>query len=385
MSMDGLSLELGMHARENFLMATEGVEVLKNIRKANDEDLAFDIDTFLEHLKYAEFAVAEASGPSGTGKGSLLGGLRRILYNPETVDYLTEDGSTLEVNPIPFALCTVASRFIRDIPPEFWVDPEKTQANFTWEDQSKFSGLQWWLYKKYVFERRKKGKIQVTLNEGGGILAIPTKVYEEPTEEVPEMLGELDTGMSTFSRYAAHPGTYENTWAYLFNRAECPPINEVLKYRNPNIVYKGQIKEVVTLADGNEVETKELPPKVKKAIQLFKQFCMATTVGIPRFNGLLDKFENDLYTEGTICQPSDQALNELIASRLPLLEDRLSIISSESFNGPKTYDLMYYLDSLVLRLFPSLFKFSLQGHPELAGVEKILRYNPKTRRNELFV
>ncbi|MBI2012044.1 hypothetical protein HYS91_04710 [Candidatus Daviesbacteria bacterium] len=379
---------------------TRGIEIWNNVQNAeNKEGLWIDLTEGIDLLETGGLVTYEVLGRSGSGKGSTMMGYWALFNNRLLRQHFQDQNIDFRVASIPFSLCAVACQFasfpqLRNrIPTRFWVDPSSHHGNFSWEDERTFSDFQWWLYETEVLARQSQNLNQATvaLIETGAPTAIPTQRYFLTPAETVTVKGKLDMGISTFVKVAVDPRSSESVFAYLFNRNQT--VGRFVKGYRENIgkarsnlerTYEGDVRNVIQMK-GKRRLVEQLSDPIKEVLRLFQRACVAPIEGIERFDCLVDELKAELFVAGEIPTTEDLDLLKLIKERLPLKSERCAILSSSIFSGRKDHNLMYFLDSLVMRLYPELFQLVIKKYnPDLGdNLPILLAYNQTHGQNEL--
>jgi hypothetical protein len=340
---------------------TDGIEVVLNIRDENPErNLEKDYKKMRNKLVSDGFVVIAAMGRGNSGKGSLLMGFSRLFRKDEHLKkLLTKDGSELEILSFPFAHCARAAML-----PEVGLVPQGVEfASFDVETTRKISQFQWELIQQYGLipgaekkqdltkALREKKKKRVIMFESSTPLVYPK------TNEVPvEVEGLDDNGNSTFYNAALDPRLKSNAYLYLINRDRVFENETLIRFRRSvseqsDSVFEEDVKLLVTMSDGSEITAQDLSPEVRERLKKMLRISMAPPAALRRFDESLEAVERKLTDEGKISVPTDNEYYQYLKEKA---KGRIIIVHNPYFEGAKTYDLDYLVNSVPAILYPQI-------------------------------
>lgn len=357
------------------LMVTRGAEVFQNLRKGPEQgDLDHDYKKLRAQLIDDNFAFVGAMGPNKAGKGSTLMGILRTARQDQFLKHeLAQKGLHLVVDAAPFVHATLAAR----LPNIGLIPSHLTPATFDSEHTFKASRLQWHIIDKHVLPKGATTKEEVTAafkEQGIAVLMgveASTQLVVPQTSKVPVMaFGTQDLGNSTLYNLLVDPRIRDNTHVYYIKRGKDLTddksssdfrVQASAQEKNIDIIFKGDIRVIVTLPDGTEVHVEDLPNETQVQLATILGLSMASPAAMEKLDAARESLIADLYKQGVIAYPTEEAVVDYTRRILGVNENQLAIIDNPQFRGHKTYDLDYITHNVIVRGHRGIFEGALQN------------------------
>lgn len=356
-----------------------GTEVLLNMKRKipNEEseirDLEDDYKEYRGLVLIDGYGFAVAKGRNKSGKGSLMMGLFQLL----TEDlYLREQAQNrgierIDIITVPFVQVREAVK-LPEAPEEFRIPPDTSKPeDYTPKIVSRISRFQWFLINNYVFPSGAKTREEITgvLKREKRAMAVlveeSTPLVYPKTKTVPvEVEGIQDLGSSCGYNFAFDQRSRENLLIFFTKKGEdlskdkaSSKFRHDLSSSKPKLrsIFGGDIRVVYRKPNGEEIDVTKLPKLEKMKIAFILGKSMASPSLVKHLDRQMDKFEEQLLSEGKIHAPAnDDSYADFLSGLLWLPKRRFIAVSNPQFDGQKTYYLNYLLDSLVAKIYPQI-------------------------------
>lgn len=304
-----------------------------------------------------------ATAQSGVAKGTFLASIFALVQNDKYLhEKLKEKNVKLRVIIPQIALYCMAAKLpvVKKSTPQFAVPQTFEFHTGTNEEYSRASQLMWHDIQLEIEEAQKsskEGKLEklLILMETPGPTAYPT------TKDIPTQVKGKDRGCSTIYNVSLHESTRGGFFFVVIKRDKKVTL-DTTEWRakissddiNPDKVFIGPLKVKFTHPKLGEVFVDTLPREEQMIIIQFLRLCMASPKAIENVdNELYNEIIPSLYEQGELESSTLESYYSFIAKKLGI---KIYTVINHHYNGEKTYDLDYLLNSLAIQRHPSLIR-----------------------------